>query len=277
MSKQPLIDAYRVAGRKKVSLAKIDPDDTAGFKDKKQARKAMAENLRKMAESQYLLFAENKRSVLVVLQGMDSAGKDGTVRHVMGPLNPASCKVTSFKTPSEEDLAHDYLWRIHRHVPRKGEIGIFNRSHYEDVLIVRVHNMVANNIWQKRYRQINDFERMLSENGVHILKFFLHIGKDEQYKRLMARIDHPKKQWKVNPADFEQRKFWDDYQTAYEEAIARCSTAEAPWFVIPANKKWFRNLAVSQILADCLTNLKMKYPRTQFDLAKIKKDALALK
>ena len=277
MSKLRIYNKYRVSGRGKLDLAKINPDDTTLYKDKKQAQKSMSENLEKLSRLQYLLFAESKRAMLIILQGMDSAGKDGTVRHVMGPLNPASCRVTSFKTPNEQELAHDYLWRIHKHVPRKGEIGIFNRSHYEDVLIVRVQKLVPKDVWEKRYKQINDFERMLSENGVHILKFFLHISKDEQLERLKARLDKPHKQWKADPADFEQRKFWDSYQKAYTDVIRKCSTSYAPWFVIPADKKWFRNMVVSEILVEYMTKLHMKFPKSKYDLSEIKKNVSLLK
>jgi len=265
-----MAERYQVEPGQKVRLAERDPDDTGGCENKAQARKATEQNLKRLAELEYLLYAESKRSVLIVLQAIDAGGKDGTIRRVMGPLNPQSCKVTSFKTPSEEELAHDFLWRIHRAVPRKGEIGIFNRSHYEDVLIVRVKNLVEKAIWSKRYRQINDFERMLSENGVHLLKFYLHISKDEQLKRFQARLDDPTKHWKFNVADVEERKYWNDYMSAFEDALTKCSTGYGPWFVVPANHKWYRDLVVSEILVETLERLNMKFPKPTVDIASIK-------
>lgn len=260
---------FKVEPGRKVTLTKWAPDDTAGRPDKKAAGRRMKQNLKRLSELQYLLYAENQRSVLIVLQAMDAGGKDGTIRHVMGPLNPQSCKVISFKTPSEEELAHDFLWRVHRVAPRKGEIRIFNRSHYEDVLIVRVHNLVPKSVWSRRYDQINAFERILAENDTHILKFYLHISKDEQYERLKARLDDPAKHWKASQADFDERKYWPDYTRAYEEALSRCSTDHAPWFIIPADKKWFRNFAISQILVEHLSKLRMKFPKPAADLSKI--------
>ncbi len=262
-------ERFRVEPGQKITLARRDPDDTARLPDKKAAHKRMKQNLKRLSELQYLLYAENKRSVLIVLQAMDAGGKDGTIRRVMGPLNPQSCKVISFKTPNEEELAHDFLWRIHRVAPRKGEIRIFNRSHYEDVLIVRVHSLVPKSVWSKRYDQINAFEHILAENDTHILKFYLHISKDEQYQRLKARLDDPTKHWKASQADFDERKYWPDYTRAYEEALSRCSTNHAPWFIIPANKKWFRNFAISQILVEHLSKLRMKFPKPTADLSKI--------
>ncbi len=253
-----------------VNLTERDPDDTADFDRKKQAKPVIKENLRRLSELQYLLYAENKRAVLVVLQAMDAAGKDGTIRHVMGPLNPQSCRVMSFKAPTEEELAHDFLWRIHRATPRKGEIGIFNRSHYEDVLIVRVRKLVDESIWSRRYDQINDFEKMLASHRVHILKFYLHISKDEQLSRFRARLEDPTKHWKVNPQDFKERRHWSDYMNAYQDVLRRCSTAHAPWFVIPSNRKWFRNLAVSQVLVEAMTSWNMEFPEATCDVSKIK-------
>ena len=264
------VDKYRVKPSKdNVKLSQWDPDDTAGLTDKKKARKEMKGDLQRLSELQYLLYAENKRSVLIVLQAMDAGGKDGTVRHVMGPLNPQSCKVTSFKAPTDEELAHDFLWRIHKSVPRTGEIQVFNRSHYEDVLIVRVHKLVPKQVWSARFRQINDFEEMLAENNVHILKFFLHVSKGEQLKRLKKRLDDPTKHWKANPQDFEERKFWDDYQRAYEDVLAKTSTPHAPWFVIPSDHKWVRNYVISSILVDTLSKLDMAFPQPTSDLSKI--------
>lgn len=259
----------RVAPGKKVHLTGLDPDDVAGGK-KDEAVERLQKNVRRLSELQYLLHAEQRRSVLVVLQAMDAGGKDGVVRHVFSGINPQGCRVTSFKAPTSEELAHDFLWRIHKALPAKGEIGVFNRSHYEDVLIVRVHDLVPRSVWAKRYDQINRFEEALAENNVTILKFFLHISKEEQLERLRERLDQPHKRWKVNPADFDERTFWEEYQDAYEEALARCSKPWAPWFVIPANKKWFRNLAVSEILIETMETMDMKFPKPAFDLSKIK-------
>jgi PPK2 family polyphosphate:nucleotide phosphotransferase len=245
---------------KKFRLADIDPDDTHGL-TKQEAEPVFQKHLRDLLELQTVLYAEARRSVLVVLQGIDAGGKDGTIRHVMSGLNPQGVTVTSFKVPEGEEKRHDYLWRVHRAVPEWGDIGIFNRSHYEDVLVVRVHDLVPKAIWAKRYAQINDFERILSENNVKILKFFLLISKDEQAKRFEARLEDPTKNWKFSPADTKERKYWDQYMSAYEDAIRKCSTEEAPWYVIPANHKWFRNLAVAQILRDEMRAMKLAYPK----------------
>jgi PPK2 family polyphosphate:nucleotide phosphotransferase len=245
---------------KKFRIADIDPDNTHGL-DKKAAEPVFAKNLEELLELQTVLYAEARRSVLVVLQGIDAGGKDGTIRHVMSGLNPQGVTVTSFKVPEGEEKRHDYLWRVHRAVPEWGDIGIFNRSHYEEVLVVRVHNLVPKAVWSKRYDQINDFERMLSENGVRILKFFLLISKEEQAKRFAARLEDSTKNWKFSPGDTKERKFWDDYMSAYEDAIRKCSTEAAPWYVIPANHKWFRNLAVAQILRDEMRSMKLEYPK----------------
>jgi len=255
-----------------IKLSQRNPGDTLDFKDKKEAQKVVKKIQKRLNDLQYLLYAENKRSVLIVLQALDAGGKDGTIRHVMGPLNPQGCRVTSFKKPTEEELEHDFLWRIHRAVPRQGEIGIFNRSHYEDVLVVRVHNLVPKSLWSLRYQQINEFEKMLAEHDVHILKFYLHISKKEQRQRLQDRLDDPAKHWKLNPQDFAERKLWDDYMQAYEKVLSRCSTSYAPWYIIPANSKWFRNLAISQILLEKLESLDMKFPEPVCDVSKIKFD-----
>ena len=254
----------------KVKLADWDADYTANFENKEQTLELFDKNVEKLVKLQYLLYAENKHAILVVLQAMDAGGKDGTIRTVMGPMNPQGCRVKAFKTPSEEELAHDFLWRIHKYVPRKGEVCVFNRSHYEDVLIVRVHNLVPQSIWASRFEQINNFERMLVENNIHVIKFFLYIDKNEQLKRLKERLDDPAKQWKANPVDFEERKCWNKYTKAYEDVLARCSTDYAPWYVIPANKKWFRNLAVAEILVEKLADLKMKFPKPRFDISKLR-------
>ncbi len=260
----------KVKPGKKVRLKDYDPDHTLGW-DKGNKTKASLEKAREKLDSlQYLLYAERKRALLIVFQGLDAAGKDGTIRSVMSGVNPQGCRVTSFKVPSAEEAAHDFLWRIHQAVPNYGDIGIFNRSHYEDVLVVRVHNIVPKEVWSRRYDQINRFEALLEENNVKVLKFFLHISKDEQKKRFMQRIDDPDKRWKISEADFNERKFWDDYTKAYEDALERCSTDVAPWYVVPANKKWFRNLAVSQIIIETLEGLNMKFPPPTIDVRKLK-------
>lgn len=259
-----------VAHGKKVKLSKFDPDDTMGWEKGPKAKASLEKAIARLDSLQYLLYAERKHALLVVFQAIDGGGKDGTVRHVMSGVNPQGCRVTSFKVPSAEEAAHDFLWRAHRAVPEYGEIGIFNRSHYEDVLVVRVHNLVPKDVWSERYDQINRFESLLVENNVAILKFFLHISKDEQEKRLMERIDDPDKRWKISQADFNERKFWDDYMDAYEAALTRCNTQDAPWYIIPANKKWFRNLAVSHIIAETLEGLDMKFPKPAIDVNKLK-------
>jgi PPK2 family polyphosphate:nucleotide phosphotransferase len=260
-------DKLVVPPRKRLTLAAWDADETLGFKEGARAETLTRKAIARLDELQNVLWAEKRRALLIVLQAMDAGGKDGTIRHVMSGVNPQGCRVTSFKRPTEMELNHDFLWRVHQAVPAKGEIGIFNRSHYEDVLVARVHKLVPEAIWSKRFDQINDFERLLKENQVTTLKFFLHIGKDEQRKRLQKRLRDPAKQWKLQPADFEERKYWRAYMEAYEDVLIRCSTAEVPWFVIPANKKWFRNLAVSSILAETLEAMKLKFPRPSLDLA----------
>lgn len=254
----------------KVKLNKWDPEDTLGWDKNHKMKASLAKTIEKLDNLQYLLYAEHKRALLIVLQGLDAAGKDGTIRHVMSGVNPQGCRVTSFKKPTSEELTHDFLWRVHKAVPPIGDIGIFNRSHYEDVLVVRVHNLAPKDVWSQRYDQINDFERMLDENGVKILKFFLHISKDEQKKRFQQRIDDKDRQWKISESDFAERKFWDDYTKAYEVALTNCSTKHAPWFVIPSNKKWFRNLAVSHIIAETLEEMHMKFPAPTVAVSKIK-------
>ncbi len=253
----------------RIDLSRHDPGFTAGFDSKKQAQKALRRNIRRMAELQRLLWAENRRALLVVLQGIDASGKDGTIRHVMSGVNPQGCRVTSFKVPTAEEADHDFLWRIHKAVPGKGEIGIFNRSHYEEVLVVRVHGITPPEVWERRYREINAFEEFLAGNGTVIRKFFLHISRDEQKERFEERIQDPTKQWKVNPRDLDERKLWDDYTAAFEEALSRCSTAHAPWYIIPANRKWFRNLAISEILVETLEALDMRYPPPECDVTQL--------
>ena len=261
---------FWVAPGTKVRLADFDPDDTAGFGKGAKARERLEQNIARMADLEYRLYAEGRRAVLIILQGMDAAGKDGTIRHVMTGLNPQNCRVASFKVPSTEEAAHDFLWRIHRAVPARGEIGIFNRSHYEGVLVERVHRLVPKSVWSARYDQINAFEESLFGNGVTILKFFLHISKNEQLGRLDQRLNDPNRNWKISPADFQERRRWNDYVKAYEAVLSRCSRPAAPWFVIPANKKWFRNLAVSQIIVETLERMNPKFPKPAVNLSKIR-------
>jgi PPK2 family polyphosphate:nucleotide phosphotransferase len=254
----------------RVKLSKWDPDDTLGWDKNHEMKESLASAIQRLDSFQYRLYAEKKRAILLIFQGLDAAGKDGTIRHVMAGVDPQGCAVRSFKVPSPEEAAHDFLWRVHKAVPERGEIGIFNRSHYEDVLVVRVHNLVPKDVWSRRYAQINHFEHMLAENRVKILKFFLHISKDEQKKRFLERIDDPDKRWKISEADFTERKYWDDYTAAYEDALERCNAADAPWFIIPANRKWFRNLAVSHIIDETLKEMDFKFPAPTIDVKKLK-------
>jgi PPK2 family polyphosphate:nucleotide phosphotransferase len=257
--------ALRVEPGSRVRLAKLDHAATHGWA-KEAAKPELERQLARLSSLQDRFWADARRSVLVVLQGIDAAGKDGTINKVMEAFNPQGCPVTSFKVPSAEELAHDYLWRIHKAVPRKGEIGIFNRSHYEDVLVVRVHDLVPKRVWSKRYAQINEFERQLTENGTTIVKFFLSIDREEQRARFQARYDDPTKRWKFSMGDLEERRRWDDYQAAFDAALSRTSTEHAPWYVIPADRKWFRNLAVASILADTIAGLRPRYPAVASDV-----------
>jgi PPK2 family polyphosphate:nucleotide phosphotransferase len=256
------IDKLRVEPDGKFKLKKRDSRDTQGI-SKAHALKAMPHHVEKLAALHDLLYAEHKRALLIVLQGMDAAGKDGTIRHVMSGVNPQGCTVTSFKEPSTQEQDHDFLWRVHAAVPGKGAIGIFNRSHYEDVLIARVHRLAPPETIARRYAQINEFEDILFRNGVHILKFFLHMSKEEQGRRFKERLRDPRKNWKASPADFKERKYWDQYQEAYEDALIKCSTKDTPWFVIPSDHKWFRNHAVAGIIVKTLQSFDMKYPRLE--------------
>ncbi len=257
--KGSLRDALRVVPGSNVDLASFDAGTTYGH-TKGHAEDDVRAGLERLASLQARLWAEAKHAVLVVLQGIDAAGKDGTIKHVMSAFNPQGCSVTSFKAPTDEELAHDYLWRVHRRVPQRGEVGIFNRSHYEDVLVVRVHDLVPREVWSRRYRQINEWERMLVEEGTTIVKLFLVIDRDEQRERFAARLTDPTKRWKFRMGDLDERGLWDRYQAAFEEALERCSTAWAPWYLVPANRKWFRNLAVADILGDVLEELDPHYP-----------------
>ncbi len=250
---------------RKLKLEDWSPD---GDKKKENVERELVRLSSQMSELQYKLFADNSRSLLIILQGVDASGKDGTIRHVMGALNPQSCYVKPFKVPTAEEVLHDYLWRVHMSIPKKGQIAIFNRSHYEDVIEVCVHNLVPKDEILTRYRQINDFERYLSENHVEILKFFLHISKDEQKKRLQERIEDPTKHWKISESDLQDSKYWDKYMESYKEALSRCSTQWAPWHVIPANLKWFRNWAVAQIIVNTLDRMRLKFPEPKIDVSR---------
>jgi PPK2 family polyphosphate:nucleotide phosphotransferase len=254
----------------KVKLAAIDPG-FHGKHDEARARAALARDVARLTDLQYRLYAERKHALLVVLQGIDAAGKDGTVWHVMTAMNPQGTTVTGFKQPTEAERAHDFLWRVHAHAPGRGQVAIFNRSHYEDVLVARVHDLVPKAVWSKRYGQINAFEQLLADNGTTIVKFFLYISPDEQLARFKQRLDDPARQWKISDADYAERSFWDAYVKAYEAMLRRCSTGHAPWYVIPSNHKWFRNLAVSRILADTLDDMKMKMPKPTVDLGAVRR------
>lgn len=265
-------EQFRIRAGKKLNLEKHPTDFTADYRDKVLAKTDLAENVKRLAELQEVLYAQNKYALLIVLQAMDAAGKDGIISHVMSGINPQGVKVVSFKQPSTEELEHDFLWRISKNLPERGKIGVFNRSHYEDVLVVRVHPEILQsqplpdemkndkNIWKKRFEQIRNFEKHLVENGTHILKFFLHLSKEEQKKQFLERIDEPEKNWKFAESDLKERGFWDDYMRAYAEAIAATSTDDAPWFVVPADKKWFTRTAVSEIIREKMESMKLKYP-----------------
>lgn len=237
--------------------------------DKEEAERLLNQSLmNQMSNLQYKLFANKGQSLLIILQGISAAGKDSTIRNVMSAFNPQSCKAISFKAPNEDELSHDYLWRVHKLMPAKGEITVFNRSHYEDVIEVRVRNLISKSIWSKRYTQINEFERFLYENNTRIIKFFLYISKDEQKKKLEERIKNPLKQWKITESDLTEPTYYEQYMEAYEEALWKCSTEWAPWYIIPANTKWFRNFVVAQIIVNTLESMKLTFPKPNFDISK---------
>lgn len=265
------IAKFRVAPGKRVDLERLDADWKPESLDRDQAEDRTAELVERLRDLQHLMYAQDRHSLLIVLQGRDAAGKDGTIRKVFGPMNPQGCRVTSFKVPTAEELEHDFLWRCHKATPRRGDVAIFNRSHYEDVLVVRVRGLVPKSVWRARYEHINAFERLLADSGTTILKFFLHIDREEQLERFGKRIENPKKNWKISDADYSERPLWDDYTAAYEEAFRRCSTDHAPWFVIPANRKWARNLAIAEITVEALEKLKMRFPKPQVDMDEIRR------
>lgn len=262
-------EAILVKPGSKVRLKDIDPDDT-GKLVREECEARLIKDRETLQDLQEKLYAENRRSLLVILQAMDTGGKDGTVKHVLSGTNPSGVEITSFKAPSEEERDHDYLWRISQRLPRRGNIGIFNRSHYEEVLIVRVHEMVPKKDWEKRYDQINRYEELLTDLGTRVLKFFLHISKDEQKRRLEDRLADKEKTWKFDPGDIRERAHWDEYMAAFEDALSRCSTKAAPWHVVPANKKWYRNLVVARTIVETLEDMDPKPPKPAFDVKKIK-------
>jgi PPK2 family polyphosphate:nucleotide phosphotransferase len=227
---------------------------------KKEGKAKLKKHNKTLRDLQELLYAEHKHKVLVILQGIDTSGKDSTIAHVFGDVNPQGTIVKNFKVPSKLELAHDYLWRVHKQTPATGEIVIFNRSHYEDVLVVRVHQLVPKAVWEKRYEHINAFEKLLADEGTTIIKFFLNVSKQEQAERFLARLNRPQKRWKFNPEDLEERKYWDDYQAAYEDMLSLTSTPWAPWYVIPCDRKWYRNMVIAAIIEETLQGLNMQYP-----------------
>lgn len=261
---------YQIKPGNKLQLSHCDPDDTGSYEktgEGKKEAKAITEKLTdKLSELQERLYANGDRALLIVLQGMDTSGKDGTIRSVMSGVNPQGCKVVTFKTPSAEELGHDFLWRVHQKAPAKGQIGIFNRSHYEDVLITRVHGLISDKVVKQRFGQIREFEELLSESGTVILKFFLHISKEEQKKRLEERINNLEKRWKFNTGDLEERKLWENYQNAFEAMLAATSTDASPWYIIPANHKWYRNLIIADRIVKALEDMKLKTPPAPADL-----------
>jgi PPK2 family polyphosphate:nucleotide phosphotransferase len=264
-------EKFIVSPGSRVRLSAIDPSQTEAHQSHEKAAAEIQEQIERMDRLQYLLYADASQSLLIVMQGMDASGKDGAVGHLFSCMNPQGVTVTSFKEPSRVDLAHDFLWRVHSRAPGKGGIAVFNRSHYEDVLIVRVHNLVPRMVWSKRYALINDFERMLADNRTRILKFYLHISPDEQLARFKQRLDDPMRQWKISDSDYSERALWPNYVEAYEDALSLTSTEWAPWFVIPANHKWFRNLAISHIVADAMEGMGLQVPPPSVDLAETRR------
>ena len=257
----------------KIRLKHFDPGYHGQHESHKSALPEIQENRQKMEDLQYLMYAENKHSLLIVFQGLDAAGKDGVVRHVLTGMNPSGCVAVNFKEPTAKELAHDFLWRVHPHVPAKGSVAIFNRSHYEDVLVVRVHGLVPEKVWSKRYDQINDFEQLIvTENNTTILKFFLYISKQEQLDRFKKRLDDPTRQWKISESDYKEREYWGDYIKAFEDVLTKTSTDHAPWFIIPSNHKWFRDLAISQIIVRQMEAMRMQFPKATVNLAEIRRE-----
>jgi PPK2 family polyphosphate:nucleotide phosphotransferase len=262
--------AHKIDGSKIISLSDFEADNNGGLsRDEGEAR--LEKLVEELTDLQELLYAASQMAVLIVLQGMDTSGKDGTIRLVTGPLNSQGCEVASFKVPTERELSHDFLWRIHQQTPQRGHIKIFNRSHYEDVLVVRVHHLVKEEVWKKRYAHINNFENLLADSRTIILKFFLHISKDEQEKRLLDREQDTEKFWKLSVGDWKEREHWNDYQAAYTEAINKCSSPSAPWFIVPANRKWFRNLAVAEEIVSALRPFRQQWLDSLSEVGKVEK------
>ena len=266
---KPDYPRYRVKPGEPIKLADLDPDTSEHYQKKKNVQEELEKQRDRLQQLQERLFAENQRSLLIVLQATDTGGKDGTIKHVFSGVNPQGCRVWSFKTPSTEEASHDFLWRYHQRVPQRGMITIFNRSHYEDVLIVRVKKLVPEDVWRERYHVINEFESMLTLNNITVIKFFLHISKDEQKRRLESRLADPDKHWKFSHNDIQERLLWDKYQAAFEDAINNCSTQHAPWYIVPANKKWYRNLVVARTIADTLEAMNPQYPPAEEGLEDI--------
>jgi PPK2 family polyphosphate:nucleotide phosphotransferase len=262
---------FAVVPGTKVRLSKVDPSFTSDQDSRDRAAEEIQHNTERMGRLQYLLYAGASQSLLVVLQALDAGGKDGVIRHIFTGMNPQGVSVTAFKQPTSVEAAHDFLWRAHLHTPGKGEVVIFNRSHYEDVLVVRVHKLVEQSIWSRRYDHINDFERLLSENGTTVLKFFLHISQQEQLDRFKQRLDDPSRQWKISDSDYSERELWPQYLVAYEDMFAATSTKRAPWYLIPADRKWFRNLCVSRIIVDTMEDMGLKPPLPRVDIAQIRR------
>ncbi len=262
------MDRYRIQPGQTVNLSQRDPEDNSLFPiQKKEGKKILKELNKELEALQELLYAEGKQKILIVLQAMDAGGKDGTIRHVFEGVNPQGVKVASFKVPSKKEMAHDYLWRVHAQTPGKGEITIFNRSQYEDVLVVRVYQLVPETVWFRRYEHIRAFEKMLADEGTIILKFYLHISREEQKERFQDRLDEPDKNWKFSLGDLEKRGQWEQYIEAYQDVLGKTSTESAPWYVIPANRKWYRNLVISTIIINTLKNLEMEFPEPEDDLS----------
>ncbi len=264
---------FIVKPRAEIRLKHFDPGYHGKHESHKKALSQIQENLQKMEQLQYRMYAENKHSLLIVLQGLDAAGKDGVVRHVLTGMNPAGCVSVNFKEPTKEDLAHDFLWRVHPHVPARGSVALFNRSHYEDVLVVRVHRLAPEKVWSNRYDEINQFERLIAtQNNTAILKFFLHISKEEQLERFKKRLDDPDRQWKISDTDYKERDYWSVYTKAFEDVLNKTSTDYAPWFIIPSNHKWFRDLAISQIMVRRIEDMDIQVPKPTVNLAEIRRE-----
>jgi PPK2 family polyphosphate:nucleotide phosphotransferase len=270
-------DQFQVSPGSAVKLKDIDPDFTGKHEDRNAAAEEIEHYQKRLRKSQELLYADQRRSLLICLQAMDTGGKDGTINHVLAAMNPQGCRVVGFKQPSLQELAHDFLWRVHIQAPARGEIVIYNRSHYEDVLVTRVHNLVSKDVWMSRYDQINAFEKELVQHDTHILKFYLHISKKEQLSRFKDRLDDPAKRWKISETDYKERAYWNEYTAAYEDALSHCSTKHAPWFIIPANHKWFRNLAVARIVVEHLEAMHLAFPEPSVDIEHIRKEYHAMK